>query len=183
MIRRVEPQAAEHVRGDLAALLRDGASSGCSAWKSGASQSNAFNCLATWAMRCSRGAGGRRRIDRLPHQRPAVGRIEQHQPVQEGRAAARQAGDKDRLMDRLRRDTGHRTKASCSISRFDRNRTTSQFVALRPTRLSADLAWHESSSRQSGPMNDVLPKSRNPVLSRAVRTSASASNGRSSRPK
>ena len=44
------------------------------------------------------------RVDRLPDARGAIARILHQQPVQEGGAAARQAGDEDRPFDRLVQD-------------------------------------------------------------------------------
>ena len=79
--------------------------------------------------------------------------------------------------------SGHRAEASWISNRLDRKRTISHFVALRPTMLRADSVEHDSSSRVSGPMNEVSPKSLSPVCRRAIRISGSASSGRSSKPR
>jgi len=130
---RVEPQAAKHMRGDLAAFLRGLRLQRMQCAELRASRSNIFNCRATWATRRSRPlAAGQGEIVSTP---AASGwRIGHHQPVQKRRAAARQAGDEDRPLIVWVSKPGRAFSSAWNRSRLVRNRSTSHFVAPRPTR-------------------------------------------------
>ena len=159
------------------------ASSGCSARNSGASRSKARNCRATRAGRGVASLGRRIWIDRLPDTRRPVLGILQQQPVQEGGAAARQAGDEDRPFDLLLAECRHRAlRHPGSAADWSGSEAMSQRVAMRPTRLSEASSTHAASRRRSGSMNEASPNSLSPLRRRAAASSGSASSGRRSRP-
>ena len=74
-------------------------------------------------------------VDQLPDARHQIGRVLGQQAVQKGRAGAGSPEIKIGRSTGRARISGALCSSSNSRSRFDRNRTTSQRVATRPTRL------------------------------------------------
>src|SRR5689334_19430399 len=101
-MRRVETEARKDVRGDLAAFLRRGRGDRmhrAEIRRQPAEHSQLAIDLSDRArLACRVAREGR--MDRLPAARHGVGRVFDQKAMQEGRAAARQAGDEDRLLDR-----------------------------------------------------------------------------------
>ena len=111
MIGAVEPQACEHMRGDLGAFLRRLRSQRVQAAEL-RRQTRERPQLPVHHRDPAIGpvrprAAVRIGINRLPHARHHAGTVLHQQRMQEGGAGARQAGDEDRRHDRLRGDRRH----------------------------------------------------------------------------
>ena len=110
MVVRIEAQAAEHVGGNFAAFLRhvgfqrvQGAEFRRQPFEAAQLAIDPRHPVIGHARTgLAFGIGGFGiGIDGLVHQRPAIGRVLQHQPMQEGGAGAWQPGDEDRSRHRL----------------------------------------------------------------------------------
>ena len=114
----IEPQAAEHMRGDLAALLRRGREQRVQTTKLRRQALERLKLPGHPRHAPIRAIGGRIGIDRLPHQRRPIFPIRHHQPVQERGAAARQASDEDRPLDALLADRRRATLGLAQVQQI-----------------------------------------------------------------
>ena len=179
----VEPQAGEHMGGDFGTFLRRGRVERMQAGELGREPAEGRQLPVDGpdpAVAAGRRVGTGK--DRLPDARHVVGRVLHQQGVQEGGAGPRQAGDEDRLHDRLVGDRGRGELGCPQAQQVAQEAVDVPARGDPPDHAEVALGGATARKCRSGSMKPSSPKSESPVVRRASPIIASAENGRSSHP-